>query len=78
MYCTPAETRKARKPYICDNCGQAIDAGSEYKRWMSVDGGCASSNKMHLECLKSLQDEDGDFVYLQYSGERPVVEDASV
>jgi len=79
MYCTPAETRKARKVHVCDNCGLWINVGSEYKRWMSVDIDCASANKMHPECLQSLQDDsDGSFEYMQYSGERPAAEAASV
>jgi hypothetical protein len=73
MYCTPTQTHKARKPYVCDNCAGAIEVGSDYKRWMSVDGGCACSSRMHPECLKSLLDDaGGDFEYIQYSGECPL------
>lgn len=76
MYYTPVETRKARKPHRCTNCGEAIPAGSEYKRWMSVEtGDRAYSNKMHPECLSSLQDDaiGGEFEYMPFSGERPIL-----
>lgn len=73
MYCTPSETRKARKQHKCTNCAEMIDTGDEYVRWMSVESGDkAYANKMHPECLKSLQDDlCGEFEYSPFSGERP-------
>ena len=72
MYCTKPETRKARKEHRCTNCGETIEIGTEYNRWASYDSK-AFANKMHKECLKSLQnDADGDsFEYSPYGGERP-------
>lgn len=73
MYCTPPETRTARKPHRCMNCAETIEAGTTYQRWMSVDDGHAQENKMHPECLDSLTDEHGSgyFEYTLYGGERP-------
>ena len=73
MYCTPPETRTARKQHRCMNCGEPIEIGTKYKRWMSVDDGKASSNVMHPECLDDLNKAYGSgyFEYTLYSGERP-------
>ena len=75
MYCTPPETRTARKPHRCMNCGETIETGTEYQRWMSVDGGKAQQNKMHPECLDALNEEFGSgyWEYSPYAGERPNV-----
>ena len=72
MYCTPPETRKARKAHRCMNCGEAIEVGAEYARWTSFEDK-AETNKMHPECLADLQDAAGgdSFEYCLYSGERP-------
>ena len=67
------ETRTARKQHRCSNCGETIELGEQYQRWMSVDDGKAFSNKMHPECLESLQDGSGDFEYTLYGGERPEI-----
>jgi hypothetical protein len=76
MYCTPTELRKARKPHRCTNCGEAIEQGEDYVRWASYDDGQCFTNKMHPECLESLQDDadGGQFEYMPYSGDRPVVD----
>jgi hypothetical protein len=73
MYCTPAKTVAAKKKHRCTNCGESIEAGTTYARWMSVDDGTACTNKMHPECLQSLRyDNDGIFwEYTLYGGERP-------
>ena len=73
MYCTPPETRKARKQYRCMNCAEAIEIGTEYKRWMSVDDGKALTNVMHPECLDALNEKFGSgyWEYTPYEGERP-------
>jgi hypothetical protein len=41
------------------NCGEAIDVGTEYLRWMSVDDGKAHTNVMHQECLDDLNEAYG-------------------
>ena len=73
MYCTPPETRTARKPRRCMNCGEMIETGTKYKRWMSVDDGKANTNAMHPEFLDDLNEAYGSgyFEYTLYSGERP-------
>lgn len=77
MYCTPAETRKAKKSHQCTNCAEAITPGTVYTRWMSVDAGKAFTNKMHMECLQSLVDDSGAgfWEYMPFSGERPKIEE---
>lgn len=69
---TPARDVAARIDHRCTNCGEAIPAGASYKRWISFDGS-VFTNKMHPECLRSLQaDCDyGSFEYSLYGGERP-------
>lgn len=59
MYCTPPETRTARKPHHCTNCGEAIEVGQKYQRWMSIDDGKSHTNMMHQECLDALNEECG-------------------
>ena len=73
MYCTPPELRKARSQHRCTNCGEAIEPGDEYMRWASYDDWKCFTNKMHPECLKSLEDGSDDFEYTLYGGERPDV-----
>ena len=71
MYCTPPETRTAKKMHQCMNCGEMIEVGEQYMRWVSFDD-TATTNKMHQECLEALQDDSsGFFEYSPYSGERP-------
>lgn len=70
-YCTPETTQKARKAHQCTNCCEAINPGDTYVRWTSFDDS-AFVNKMHPECLESLQEGEGlSFEYTPYSGERP-------
>ena len=57
MHCTDVERPKARKPHRCMSCGEGIAAGETYVRWRCYDGGDASTNKMHPECLAMHQDE---------------------
>ena len=73
MYCTPTETRKARKEHVCTYCGEAIEKGATYVLWTSFGDGGAYNNKMHPECLGVLQGEsDGNgFEYVPYENERP-------
>lgn len=73
MYCTPSEKRTARKKHKCTNCGEDIEVGTTYARWMSVDDDKGFANKMHLECVQSLNDENGSgsWEYSLYEGERP-------
>jgi len=73
MYCTPEQTHKSRKQHRCTNCGQAINIGDKYVRWTSYEDGTSFQNKMHPECLESLQEEseNGSFEYMPYFGERP-------
>jgi hypothetical protein len=72
MYCTPTETRTARKQHRCTNCGEPILAGEKYERWGSVDDGKMLANIMHPECLAALQeDEPSGFEYALYGGDRP-------
>ena len=75
MYCTPPKRQIAKKQHQCTNCGESIEPGTHYDRWMSVDGDKAFSNKMHIECLHSLIDENGAgfWEYSPFGGERPNV-----
>lgn len=72
MFNTPQETLKARQRHQCTNCAEFIEPGEAYVRWTTMDEACFV-NKMHPECLESLQeDADGfEWEYMPYSGERP-------
>ena len=72
MYHTTAKTLTARAAHRCTNCGESIDPGQLYARWVSLDDS-AYTNKMHPECLQSLIDDASglEFEYSPYSGERP-------
>ena len=79
MYCTDTETLKARKTHLCMSCGEGIAVGETYVRWRCYDGGDASTNKMHPECLAMHQADadkygDREWEYSPYSHERPKVE----
>ncbi len=76
MHCTPVRRQTAKKQHQCTNCGEAIEPGTSYYRWMSVDGDKAFSNKIHIECLRSLIDENGAgfWEYSPFGGERPNTE----
>jgi hypothetical protein len=55
------------------NCGEMIDPGTKYQRWMSIYKGKGQSEKMHPECLDALEDAHGSerFEYCPYTGDRP-------
>lgn len=74
MYCTPTETRKARKQHRCTYCAEQIEVGEKYYRWMSVNEGKAFTNKMHPECLDFSEEDSygGYFEYIPYEGDRPL------
>lgn len=75
MYCTPTKILTARKPHSCTYCAEQIEVDEQYLRWMNVDNGKAVTNKMHPECLASLEESayGGHFEYAIYEGERPPV-----
>lgn len=74
---TPPTTQTARKEHRCTNCGEAILPGQQYSRWVTFED-CATTNKMHPECLLSNQHDAerysvGEWEYTLYGGERPAV-----
>lgn len=69
MFCTPAETVKARKAHKCTYCGEWIKPGELYDTWKSVDDSWFT-NKMHPECNEEVS-EDGYFEYTPFCNERP-------
>lgn len=75
MYNTESQTLVARKRHRCTNCGEAIEPGAQYERWVTFDGS-AFTSKMHPECLKSLQEDADGYAldYMPYIGERPRLE----
>jgi hypothetical protein len=73
MFCTPTETKTAKKNHRCTYCGDPIYAGDTYKAWTSFDG-YAFNSKMHPECLNDLREtndpyDDGE--YNPYDNDRP-------
>jgi len=72
MYCTDAKTVTARQEHACTYCDQPIERGTEYVRWLSVDGGRAFNNKMHPECFEAAGGGgDDEWFYEPFVNERP-------
>ena len=77
-FCTPKETRVARKQHRCMSCGQFIEVGVPYVRWCGFQDGSASTHIMHTECFDSHEEAcrhygDGSWEYTLYGHERPEV-----
>lgn len=80
MFCTPAETVKARKAHKCTYCAELIKPGELYDTWKSVDGAWFT-NKMHSECHAELSEigrEYGEYEYSAYDNERPQQRDSAM
>lgn len=45
--------RKARTAKSCWWCGEKINAGEQYHRWVSVEDGMKTSIEVHPECKKA-------------------------
>ena len=78
-YHSPPVEMTARTTHRCTSCGEPINPGEKYTRWMSVDDSMFT-NKMHPECLQMHKhDTQGEeWEYSLYSYDRPVrVGDAS-
>ncbi len=58
-YATEAKQHVARKPHICDWCGESIVAGETYKSWRWYDIGCVTV-RSHIECYASAMDVAAD------------------
>lgn len=46
----------ARKNHRCDLCGEEIQKGETYARWVNIDGGKAFSTKLHGNCENAVND----------------------
>lgn len=74
MFCSPTETRVARKRHRCTSCGEWIEPGETYKRWASIETGDSPlTSKMHPECLEGHTQGAicGEFEYSLYDNDRP-------
>ena len=83
MHCTDVERPKAKKPHRCMSCGEGIAVGETYVRWRCYDGGDASTNKMHPECLAMHQADaarfsESEWEYEVYGHERPKPEPLAI
>lgn len=54
MFNSPPQQIVARKEHVCTWCCEKILPGETYARWASMDIDGATTNKMHLECLASV------------------------
>ena len=55
----------ARKPHVCWWCGETIETGERYVRWLWKDGNTCLPTKVHNECKRawdSLDHDDCDFI----------------
>ena len=71
----------ARKPHVCNWCGQDILIGEKYSRWTGTYMDDFQSNPMHAECneVAAVSDDDGYDVGENArgsTGEKPVNENA--
>lgn len=78
MYCTDTESLTARKPHVCQSCGEAVNLGEQYKRWRCYDAGDVGTVKMHPECYEMHCSEaeglgEGSWEFTPFSHERPNV-----
>lgn len=53
----PPRTPTARKEYVCDWCGEKIEAGEQYVTWPWKDGEAVYSVKVHQECNDAIDRE---------------------
>ncbi len=76
MSCTTALPVTANKQHRCTWCGESIESGSTYMRWISfgLPGDGVFTNKMHAACMAACDEqatEWGDSEYTPYSNDRP-------
>lgn len=55
-----------RKDYKCAWCNEMIPKGGSCFSWVSIDGGQASTLRVHEECYEAMQE-----VIREYDGEMP-------
>ena len=78
-YCGPAtkHTKKRGKIRLCAWCGQKIEIGERYAKWVCIDGGNRDTLYAHKECADALAEEAEDgygIIYFEADNERPVSE----
>ena len=52
-FATPPVTRQARKPHVCDWCGEVIEKRENYLIWCWFDNGSATTVKAHDVCYEA-------------------------
>lgn len=72
MFNTSTTTQVARVAHRCTWCGQRIEPGECYHRWVTLDGG-AFTSKMHPECVDACDEECQEMggEYMPFDNERP-------
>jgi len=48
---------RARKPHVCDWCGESIEPKTKYWKWVGIVEGDPSSTKMHPECEQAVSEQ---------------------
>lgn len=68
----------ARKEHICEWCGEKIEKGEKYYRYVGFYDGNFQNTPLHLECAEAMDKhlkEDMDDEYTPYSFKRGSVEE---
>lgn len=55
---TEPTTQRARKRYVCDLCGEAIEPRATYTRWRWFNCGDVGTVRVHPACEDEAQDCD--------------------
>ena len=69
--------KKARTSHQCAWCGQVIEKGSSYKKWLWFCDGTRNTIKAHPECLAEGERtrSSGEYIWFDGDGHRPKIKE---